>query len=160
MKEYVLTLITVSVVAGIALSFIDNDNLQLKKRLNFVVGLICAIALLSPIVATVNNFSEVKNSITSFVDSFDGDNSKVNQIIVQTGVEKISEGIKCTIADKFDIEDTDIKVSLALNKENIESVKIESITVSLFGKATWLDEYEIKKYAEEYTGCKTNVIKR
>ena len=88
------------------------------------------------------------------------DNSEANRLILEVGAEKISSGIKASIIEKFKIDDGDVAVSLLLNKENIEAVKISQITVSLYNKATWLDEYEIKKYIEEQTGCTTKVIKR
>lgn len=160
MSSYVFTLLAVSVIGGIATSFIDEENSALKKRLNFVIGLLCAIALVSPIASALKNANQIKNTVNSMFESVTEDNSEANRLILEVGTEKITEGIKSSVVEKFKIQEDDVKVVLLLNKDNIEAVKITQITVSLFNKATWLDEYEIKKYIEELTGCTTKVIKR
>ena len=160
MKSYIFTIITISVIGGIISSLINEENSGIKKRLNFVIGLICTIVLLSPIVSIVNNTTAIKNSINDIVDEFNIDNSSANKLIISQGTEKIAQGIKEAVADKFRINKDEIKVDLKLNTENIEAIKIEQIIINLIGKSTWRDEYDIKKFVEEQTGCSAKIKKQ
>ena len=160
MKAYIFTIITVSVIGGIVTSLISDENASLKKRLNFIIGIICAIVLLSPIVSVVSNVNQVKKGINEFVGSINADNSKLNTLIISNGAEKITSGIKKTVVNKFNIDEAEITVDLVLNNEDIESIEIEQIKIELTGKATWLDEFKIKEFVEEQTGCSVKIIKR
>ena len=160
MTSYIFSIITISVVGGMVISFIDNENSALKKRVSFIVGIICAIILLSPIASTVSGISTVKNQITGIFDKVDKDSDASNRLIISAGTEKISEGIEDSVCEKYSIPREEVDITLTLNSSDIEAIKIEQITVVLTGKSTWEDEYEIKEYVEGITGCKTRVIKR
>ena len=64
------------------------------------------------------------------------------------------------VISKFGFEETDVYVSLDLDKANIGSIKIRSVNVVLTNKASWSDTDRVKEYLDKTVGCKINVTRR
>ena len=161
MKGYIFTIIAVSVISGIISSMISGSKTNIKKYLNFVSGLICAISLLSPIVSIAKNIDSFSNSIEEMINelSNEGTVSEANKIILDAGKEQISEGIKKAIIAKYGFDESDINIAVCLNDKNIEAIILEKIEIYLKNKATWTDELIIKDYVEGLVGCQVEIIK-
>jgi len=162
LKFYILTIITVSVISGIISAMLANGENSLKKHINFITGLICAIALLSPVVTIAKNAGALTNSIEGLVDSIDLNNSinQGNEIIIEAGTEQISKGVKEAIINKYNFGEEEISVVITVNDDKIDAIKLTGITVTLTGKASWTDSNSIKQYVEGLVGCPVKVIKR
>lgn len=158
MNTYIITIITISIVGGIVSSLVAKE---LKKHVNFIVGLICAIVLLSPIVSFLNDSIIIKNGIYSLVDSLNLNENLSNrsQYIVNTSIETVSEGIKKEIINRFDFNENDVEVNLNAKQEN-GLTTIDSVTITLQNKASWYEESKVKEYAEELVGCKVIIKKK
>ena len=159
MKAYIITIITISIVAGIISSLLSSES-KLRKHINFISGLICAISLLSPIVNIAKSTTVLTDSIESIIGSLDISESinSSNQIIIDEGTEQICKGIKEAVKSRFKFNDESIKIEATINDNNIEAIILERITITLLGDATWTDEKRVKEYIEELVGC--NVIVR
>lgn len=160
MNGYIITLLVISFVGGIINSILPCGGL--KKYVKYIISLVCVISLVSPLTSIVLNSSSIKNSVYSFVDKIII-NDKVeisNSLILNTSAEKISEGIKDTIINKYNFEEKEVFVDVIFNKENSASVTIEKIEVSLTGKASWSDCERIEEYLKSLTGCNISVKRR
>ena len=159
MKAYIITIITISIVSGIISSLLSSES-KLRKHLNFISGLVCAIALLSPIVNIAKSTTVLTDSIENIIGSLDISESinNSNQIIIDEGTEQICKGIKEAIKSRFKFNDESIKIEATINDNNIEAIILERITITLLGDATWTDEKRVKEYIEDLVGC--NVIVR
>ena len=161
MKSYILSILTVSIIGGIVSSFLSHKDSGLRKRVNFIVGLICAIILISPIVRIAKNTVVLKDGIDSIFESLDISSTinNSNQIIIDTSVEKIESGLKATIVNKFKFNEDDVKVNLTTDTSDIEAIKIVKITITLANEASWYNEEKIKSFAEDLTECAIEIIK-
>ena len=161
MNTYISTILVSAVIGGIVSSFLPKSGEGIKKHINLIIGLICAIVLLTPIVKVAKNTTFLKDGIDSIIESLDISSTidKSNEIIVETSIENICNGIKTSICDKYNFKNEDVSVSAVLDKKNIEKIKITKITVTLKNQATWQDEKDVQKYIESLAGCPTEIIK-
>lgn len=160
MKQYILTILIVSIVGGMLSSLVSNKNEQIKKQINFLIGLICALVLLSPLVDIVNNTSKIENKIESFTSQFDSTpNTNIKQdIVITTGIEKIEDSIKYEIVKNYKIKEESVNVDIILNEE--KEITIKSVLITLTNDAIWLDENSIIEFTENLVGVKVTIIKK
>lgn len=160
MNAYINSILIIAVVGGVASSLVSSN--KLKKHINYIIGLVSTLILLSPIVTFISNIENVKDTINNFIsDTISGETlNNTNSLIVNTGVEKISEGVKTLVVDKYNFEETDVYVNVIADTTDISSIRITSICITLKNKATWSDAESIEKYVENYVGCDVYVIKK
>lgn len=162
MKNYILTIITISIISGIVSSLLSSSKNGLKKHINLITGLILVLIVVTPITTIAKNSAILTEKIESIVGSLNIENSvnESNKIIISQGTDNICEGIENAIATRFNLSNDYITVALTVNDENIEAIMLEGITVTLTGKATWTDSDAIKEYTEDLVGCSVRVIKK
>ena len=162
MKEYVSTIIFTSMVGSISLSMLSNKDNSLKKHVSFVVGLIYAIVFISPIVSLAENANFLKDNVSNiFSEIIDNDKiDKTNQIIVDSSVENICNGIKEAIISKYGFKNEDVTVGVLVNDKNLQAITIEKIEITLYNNATWYDSDTIKSYVSELVGCSVEISKK
>ena len=83
-----------------------------------------------------------------------------NTLIVNTSEERVCNGIKEMVISKFGFEETDVYISLDLDKAEINAIKIRAVNVVLTNKASWSDTDRVKEYLDKTIGCKINVTRR
>jgi len=161
MNKYIYSLLIVSVVGGLINSFISSFG-NIKKYVNYFIGILMVICILSPVIGVVNNISYFKNNISEFFNNIVSEEiiNNSNEIIINTGTEAIKRGIEKSIIDKFGLNEKEIFVELNFDKSDIESIKITKINITLTGKASWYDADSIKKYLEKMIGGNISVVKR
>ena len=160
MNGYIGTILIISVIGGIA-SCISPSN-RTKKHINFIIGLITTIALITPIVKIANNTGLIKNKISEIVSEI-SQNDKIdasNKIIVDTASQKVCEGIKEAVATHFKIDNDNIRVTALFDTSNSQAITVERIDIVLLDKASWLDSHQVKNFAQEMAGCRVTVTKR
>lgn len=153
MASYITTLITISIIGGVISNLISSFN-GIKRYVNYFIGLIAVVCLLSPIVSFVSNISSFKTSINNFIDKFASQDiiDSSNDIIINSGAENIKGGIKKTLVEHFGLDEKEIIIELEIDKTNIEAIKINKITVILTGKASWNDVDAVKEYLNNVIG--------
>ena len=161
MKAYVFTVIVVAVISGIVTALLPADDKSVKKQITYVTGLICAFALLSPVVTIAKSASAISQNVEGFVDILNVNEkiSQSNKIIIESGREQISNGVKEALISKYNFKEENVTVQVAVNEENVEAVLLEGITVTLKKEATWTDSSKIQQYVEGLVGCPVKIIK-
>ena len=161
MSSYIISILTIATIGGITSALISSKSEGVKKHISFIIGLISAIVLMTPIIKIVNHASVIKNELTSLVDTItDSKNiSKSNSLIIATTLDKLNDNIVKSIVNKYGFDKNDVTVSFDLNTENIELVEITKINVTLKNKASWSDTEPIRQYIEDLVGVQT-VVKR
>ena len=161
MRSYVISIITVSVISGLLSAMLPNNN-GVKKHLNFITGLICTFILLSPVVSIAKNATILTNSIENAINSLDLDDTinKSNSIVIESGSEQISKGVKNAIVSKYKFKEENVIVEIVINDSKIEQITLDSLTVTLLNEATWTDSQEVKEYVEGLVGCPVKISKR
>ena len=160
MNAYINSILIVAVIGGVISSLVSSN--KLSKHINYIVGLVSTLILLSPIVSFISNMENIKNTINNFIsDTISGEAlNNTNSLIVNTGVEKIAEGVKTLVIDKYNFDENDVYVNVITDTTDISSIRITRISITLKNKATWSDAENIEKYVENYVGCDVLVIKK
>ena len=160
MSGYISSIITVTTVGGILVSLLSEKSSKLKKQLSFTVGLICALVFISPIVGVLNNSQMIKDSISNIVLSIENEhNIASNEIIVGTSLDRISQGVKSMIINKFELKEQDVEVRVFITDDSRDVIYIDYVEISLKNGAAWIDEKKIEDYVEEMSGCKAKILR-
>lgn len=161
MELYFNSILTISVIGGIITCLLPQNSKGLKKYVQYIVGLICTITLLSPLTSVIGNISGFKNNISDFFDNTLSQDAidKHNDLILNAGVEKVGEGIKSVLIDKFKFDENDITVKIITNTNDISAIKISKIIIILKNKATWENPNNIKDYLEGMISCEIEIKK-
>ncbi len=161
MNGYISAILVSSVVGGIINSLVPEKN-GIKKYVKFIVGLVCIVSLISPITKIAFNANNIKEGVQNFVDNIIvKDKIEIsNSLIVNTSAEKICEGVKEAIIDKYNFDEKEVFVDISLDTENINAIKVNAINVTLSGKSSWSDCEKIEEYLEGIVGCDITVKRR
>ena len=79
MKSYITGILTIAFIGGVVSSLVSNKKQNTKKYINFLIGLISAIILMTPIIKTVKDTAIMKNKITNFIETLT-DTDKITNI--------------------------------------------------------------------------------
>ncbi len=161
MNNYVITILTVAVAGGIVNSLVSKES-HLKKYINYIVSLVCVVCLISPIGNVISDIASIKENINDYIDKiFVTENIEIsNSLIINTSKEKICEGIKETIIEKYKFDSSDVYVQLTLDESNIQSLKIDKINVTLTGKASWSDVKTVETFLKSTVGPNVEVKRK
>ena len=158
MSGYISSIITVSTIGGILVSLLSEKSNKLKKQIGFIVGLICALVFISPIIGVLNNSQMIKDNLTNIVLSVEGSHNDIsNEIIVGTSLEKIADGIKNMVVNKFELDENDVDVQAFVTGDSKDVIYIDYVEIRLKNGATWIDDKKIEEYVEEISGCKVQI---
>lgn len=161
MGNYISGLIIISIISGLTSNLLSSFC-GVKKYVNYYIALVAVICLISPIINAVNNIDGFKGDIKAYFNEIITQNEidKSNDLILNTGVESIQNGIKSAVLQKYGFDSTEVIVNIEIDKSNIESIKIKGIEVILTGKASWTDVYEVQDYLNSIIGQGVTVIRR
>ena len=161
MEQYFISILTISVIGGIITTLLPEKSSGLKKYLSYIIGLISIITLLSPLTKVIDDVSSFKNNIDNFYNETISQEAidKTNSLIITSGIEKVEDGIKAILIEKYKLNESEINVTASVNKDDISAVKITQLTITLRGKATWEDSNKIKEYLESMVGCEIKIQK-
>lgn len=160
MNAYINSILIVAVIGGVVSSLVSSN--KLRRHINYIIGLISTLILLSPIVSFITNLDSIKETVNNFISNTISNQAlnNTNSIIINTGVEKVCEGVKTLVIDKYNFDEKDICIDIITDTTDISSIRITRICITLKNKATWSDAESIEKYVENYVGCDVLVIKK
>lgn len=161
MNTFLKSIITLSVISGIATSLLGTSN-TIKKYVTYLISLIMIFIIISPVFNILSSFDKIEEYIYNFNHSIKTEEiiNSSNELIINNSEQKVCNGIKELIITKFGFESNDVYVSLECDKTNISSIKINSINVILTNKASWADTDNVKEYLDKTVGCYINVTRR
>ncbi|MBQ7353008.1 MAG: stage III sporulation protein AF [Clostridia bacterium] len=161
MKIYFTTILTISLVGGIITSLLPEKSNSLKKYVKYVIGLICAITLISPLTSVLGNITKLQSNINDFFDSNFSQKAidTSNNLVLETGIEKVSIGIKSVLINKFKIDESNIDIDIISDDTDISAIKIAKIIIILKGNATWENSESIRNYLDGLISCDIEIKK-
>ena len=118
--------------------------------------------IIIPFCNITRSISDIKKSLQGLSDSItSGEHlNNSNSIIINTGKEKIADGIKEAIIAKYSFDENDIYVTINTDESNINAIKIISVNIVLTGKASWSNVAQVKEYTENLIGVTANVTRK
>ena len=161
MNAYITSLITISIIGGLLSNLVSSFS-SIKKYVNYFIGLIAVICMLSPLISLVKNLSFAKEKINDFFDGIANEEiiNNSNNLIITTGIDSVKNGIKNTIIEKFDFDENEVIVELETDQNDIEAIKITKVKVTLTGKASWSDVDKVKEYLIDIIGGEISVVRK
>ena len=163
MKEYMASIIWVSIIAGIA--EISAPSLGSMKKYVKLIGALCVVCVLvMPLVNFTGKSDKIFNTIKDELKS-DINNEEINkkyQEILYSYLNDYSENefkeqINSILKDKFNIPYEEANITLfSVKKEN--GIYPDKIRIILSGKSIFKNPYNIEDYFENLIGCKCEVL--
>jgi 4-amino-4-deoxy-L-arabinose transferase-like glycosyltransferase len=95
-KEYIIAIITVSIVGGIAFALVSTKDARLKKYVRLVISLIFLIVLIIPIKNAVSQVNSFKDNIDSFFSSIGINVDYSNNLIINSSIDNILKSLEKT----------------------------------------------------------------
>ena len=159
MKEYIMTVVGVSVFCGFV-EMLSLNEASFKKHIKLVASLCVLCVAISPIGSLI----ELMRDFRIEGDSGDFDREammdKYDDVYVENlmgyTAQEISEYLESMICKEFDIDgaDIDIFVSVAGGEE----MSVEHVQVILYPKAISKDPHKISEYIFERLGFECEII--
>ena len=163
-KECFLSLIIVLISAGLINIFAPEGKGKMDKYVKYTVSLAVLAALcipLKPAIKFVASLAEKDVNIENYIiGEYSEYTDKTNKLIISENSEKICEGIKKTLFEKFEIPEHECDVELETKKNTECVVNVTKINIFLSGYSLWKDPREIEKYIYGLVNCACEVSVR
>ena len=161
MREFIFTLLGVSLVAGFASMLTpEGKGGGLRSYLGFACGLCALSVAVGPILSFIGVLAE--DSTDFFGGISDGaavyDYEKIfDETLAVEGEEAVEIGLKSILCGEFGIkeENADVDVKLGYNGDSLTA---ESVTVTLRGKAVLIDAHGIAERVTSLLSCECRVV--
>ena len=150
------SLVYLSLVCSL-LTLLFSGN-RFIKSIRFICGLtmlIATVTALSPVIKNIGNLTNIDFNVS------EGENtdSKVNDLIINQSASYICEYVKSLIEQKYSIPGENVSVSVTLDTDDPESIKIKNVTLN-FTKTDSTLYPEISGYVSDALGCECSVISK
>ena len=159
MKEFVFTLLGVSLISGFA-SMLSPEGKG--GGLRSYLGFACALCTLSiaagPILSFVSALADGK-----MIENISGEpivydyEMIFDETISGEGERSIEEGLLSLLRSEFEIEEENIDVDVRLCEKD-SGLEAELVTVSLSGGAVFIDAHKIVERVEKLLSCECRVV--
>lgn len=162
MKNYLITVITVSICIGLY-NIISPQFHGLEKYSKMIGMLVVLCVIISPLKEIVNTFDEdglqdVKDNILNSEDKTSNEYDEIFENYLNSfSIEEIKREIKEIMSEKFDIPKDECEITVFTNTEN-EQLKISSLQILLLGKSVFKNPYTIEEYFENLLNCTCQVL--
>ncbi len=158
MKEYVFSLVCISLIAAVFGILCPHDAVG-QKSVRFLIS----IVIISIIFLPPSRWGELVNEdyfaqLEEMLDSYgDGANSSdFAEGFQKYGTDYVNAEIKKDICKRFEIAESNCRAIATVNMKD-GALCLEKITVILSGKAIWKDPHAIEDYVGEIYGCTGSV---
>ena len=156
MKEYIMTLLGASLIAGIVGVLCPKKH---KKYLRLVCGFCVIAAMVAPLPSYLEAFE--LSGLDEYWEEGNGETMTYEEIYHQTllhaNTEEVERQIQTLLSTEFSIPIDTLAVSVELaNGEN--TVALKNVTVAVSGIAILTDPREISGYVESVLHCPCEII--
>lgn len=158
MKEYVMTLVGVSLITGIV-------GMLCPKIHQKYLRLLCGFCVIAAMVAPLPSYlAEADASLLGIYDENGNEKETVYEEIYQetllnADADRIEYYVKTLLISEFSVESDRISVSVELSQEE-NTVAIKNIMVALSGSAVLEDPHQITYYLESMLHCPCEIVYR
>ena len=160
MKEYIITLISVSIFCGL-IEMMSLSEGGLKKHIRLIASLcvLCvAVAPMGDLINVIKNYDVEER--TDIFEGEDTENKYYDIYVSNLGehtAESIEENTKRLLGDEFDMEHDAFDVIVLLDLSD-EKFAVEKVSVVLYPKAIFKDPHKISEYISNLLKCECEII--
>lgn len=155
MKEYITSILVVSIICFVARELLSSTNLS--SHISFISGICIFLVAIMPLVSVIR---EIRTASLDAVIEENTDGTEYGSIfedyIENAEIDLIKREIRSAVAQKFSLDESEIKVNIKYNSENEK--RLERVSVTLLGRAVFANSNEIASYIEGKLGCEAVVI--
>lgn len=152
MKSYIMSLITVALVAAVIEIFSPK---RVEKHMKLIVTLCVVCVMIQPFASVVSALYGLSSSDLPFYageESREEYESIMRNTVLSAGRENLEQGIRKILYEKFEIPYNECRVSANVEYAD-EKMTVKRVTLVLNGSSIWRDPYEIEEYISELLGC-------
>ena len=162
MKNYLITIITVSICIGI-FNVISPSLKGIEKYSKMIGMLVVLLVIISPIKEFLNIFgedslNEIKDNL---INSGDDNQNQYDEIfsdyLASFSVDELKNAIKDILHDKFSIPENECEVSITTEYREGKLCPTH-IQILLSGKSIFKNPYEIEEYFATLLECSCSVL--
>jgi hypothetical protein len=141
MKEYLIGVLAVSALAslGALLSYKEDD-----KSVRLAFSVLLAFAVLMPLSGAVGSFA------SGGLPSIELPDGSTEGEYIEVARSAFCEGVKSMVCLKFSLESEE--VALGVSGFDFESMRCDTVELTLYGKAAFADFDALEKYIKESLG--------
>lgn len=162
MKNYLLTIILVSICIGIAniVSPISTGIFKYTKVIGILIILCVIISPISKVIQSIDEsfFDKIKDGL--LIDDNDIQNQYEDILLNylnEFSISEIKNQIKNILEQEFSIPQEECEISV-YTIENNDELSISKIQILLFGKSIFKNPYEIELYFTNLLKCDCTVL--
>ena len=153
MKEYILSIIAISIIGVIAeIISPKGEGGGISRHIKLIIALLIVLACLSPLTLLIDGLREL-NISGSFEISEDW-RQELESIFHEqfsfSEIEYIKENIEDRLYREFGIKKEDCSISIRVSADGN---RLELIFLRLFGSAVWSDTNKIEDYLGSVFSC-------
>ncbi len=150
MKEFMAffgELIVILAVSGMFYALAPEGTQ--KKYIQFAISLCVLTALVGPMLSVVSSLPELLEDTEFEIEENEAEMKKtLEEAVISASRENIENSIKSLLAEKFALEKDTLSVSVVLDAEDTENIKIVSVTVTAPNTSAAMRS-EMKRYLSE-----------
>ena len=162
MKAYLLSIIWVSVIVGIA-ELISPHVAGAQKYIKMIGALCVLCVVISPLLnigGLSENFTdELKNDILEDQnsESYEKYQEILNEYLNEYSADKLKGEIQKLLKDNFEIPEDESEVLLFIEKKD-ENITLKKVQILLSGRSIFNNPYVIENYIKELLNCTCEVL--
>ena len=162
MKDYIITLISVSIICGIVHILAPGGTGEgVKKHVKLISSLCVLCIMIAPVGGFLESLEETEFKILGeYTQSDDQKNEydKIyNDMISEYSAEQISKKSEEILRERFFLKEGDIRVTVCFSESESGTV-ISEVAVVLYSGAVGKNPREISACVEEILKCKCEII--
>ena len=156
MREYIISVITVSLTAAVITS-LSPDEKRSGKYIKYLSGLVVLAVTIMPLLSASFDFKlpELPEEYTYNED--EAAKNYRDKIINQT-IEIVKNDIKTVLYTDFHVHGDYVSVEITADRENYSDLRFNKIIITLYSYGSWADAASIEEYFKEKYLCEVNVV--
>ena len=162
MKNYLLTIILVSICIGIS-NLISPLSNGIFKSTQIIGVLIILCVIISPISKVINSidetfFDKLRDDLTIEEEDIKSEYSEIlENYLNEFSISEIKSKIKEILNQQFSIPDEECEI-IILSEQADENLNISKIQILLMGKSVFKNPYKIEEYFIDLLKCDCIVL--
>lgn len=157
MKEYIISIIGVTVIGSlVSLLVPDDPSGGHAKGINLIIGLCVILVSVNPVKNIVHYINELDGSL--LLEDTESESEKYSDIFdgayENAEVENLKNGIFNILSERFEIDRSECSVNVGLS----DNRDLERVTITLYGTSIFKNTAEIEAYFGEILNCEIITI--
>lgn len=157
MREYIITLMMVSVVCGVISVLSPKEDMG--KYVSFVCG-ICALGIIvTPITELIKRAEEFPDILGDRLENYDEEfyENTFEESIVAGSVKQAESILKNDLSQELNLDQDSFDIALSVERSE-NSISVKRATVTIYPKGLTIDARSVIEYIEKNLGCSCMII--